>query len=105
MNLTISARNFKLTDALTAYAGKKLNKLRRFSHHIIDGHLVLEKDKSLSIVEISLSVKHSTITSKVKTNDLYQGINEIVKKAERQLQKYEERFKARRRIAAKTKRR
>ncbi|MEO0215807.1 MAG: ribosome-associated translation inhibitor RaiA [candidate division WOR-3 bacterium] len=104
MNLTISARNFELTDALTAYAGKKLNKLRRFSHHIIDGHLVLEKDKSISIVEISLLVKHSTITSKVKTNDIYQGINEIVKKAERQLQKYEEKFRERKRVAAKTKR-
>lgn len=104
MNLTISARNFELTDAITAFAGKKLNKLRRFAHHIISGHLVLEKDKSSSIVELNLLVKHSTINTKVKANDIYQGIIDITKKAERQLQKYEEKFKERKRQAAKTKR-
>uniref|UniRef100_A0A7C4X8I6 Ribosome-associated translation inhibitor RaiA n=1 Tax=candidate division WOR-3 bacterium TaxID=2052148 RepID=A0A7C4X8I6_UNCW3 len=104
MNLTISARNFQLTDALTEFAGKKLNKLRRFSHHIINGHLVLEKDKSISIVELSLAVKHSTITTKVTTQDIYQGINEIVKKAERQLQKYEDKFKEKKRLRARAKR-
>ncbi|MEO0094820.1 MAG: ribosome-associated translation inhibitor RaiA [candidate division WOR-3 bacterium] len=104
MNITISARNFTLTDAMTEFAGKKFLKLKRFEHHIIDGNLILEKDKSISVVELTLHVKHSTITCKVNTQDIYQGIIDIVKKAERQLQKYEDKFKERKRIAAKTKR-
>ncbi len=104
MNITISARNFTLTDAITEFAGRKLGKLRRFEHHIIDGNLILEKDKSISIVELTLRVKHSTITCKVNTQDIYQGIIDVAKKAERQLQKYEDKFKERKRMAAKTKR-
>ncbi len=104
MDITISARNFTLTDAITEFAGKKLAKLKRFRDHIIDGSLVLEKDKSISVVELTLHVKHSSITSKVNTQDIYQGIIDVAKKAERQLQKYEDKLKERKRIAAKTKR-
>jgi putative sigma-54 modulation protein len=104
MELKIAARNFHLDDALEEYAKKKVEKLERFSHHIIDGDLILEKDKARSIIELNLSVKHSVITSKVKNHDIYLGINEVFKKIERQLIKYEEKFRERKRIAQKTKR-
>jgi len=104
MELKIAARNFHLNDALEEYAKKKVEKLERFSHHIIDGDLILEKDKARSIVELNLSVKHSVITCKVKNHDIYLGINEVFKKIERQLIKYEEKFRERKRIAQKTKR-
>ena len=101
MDLTISARNFELTEALEEYAQSKMDKLKRFAHVITSGHLVLEKDKSVSITELSLLVKHSSINSKVTNNDLYLGISEVVKKIERQLEKYEAKFRERKRIAAK----
>lgn len=103
-NIILSARGFKLTDAITEFAWKKLARLKRFKHHIIDGALVLEKAKSISMVELSIRVKHTAITCRVNTQDIYQGIIDVAKKAERQLQKYEDKFKERRRIAAKTKR-
>ena len=104
MELKIAARNFHLNDVLEKYAKKKMEKLERFSHHIIDGDLILEKDNARSIVELNVSVKHSVITSKVKNHDIYLGINEVFKKIERQLIKYEEKFRERKRIAQKTKR-
>jgi putative sigma-54 modulation protein len=104
MDLKIAARNFDLNDNLEEYARKKLDKLDRYSHHIIDADLILEKDKAQCIVELNLSVKHSIITSKVKNHDIYLGINEVFKKIERQLVKYEEKFRERKRIAQKTKR-
>ncbi len=104
MELRMTARNFTLTKTLEDYAKKKMSKLERFFHHIIDGNLIMEKDKSISIVELNLSVKHSTITSKVKNPDIYLGINETFKKIERQLVKYEEKFRERKRLAQKTRR-
>ncbi len=104
MNLKIAARNFTLTDMLREYAAKKSQKLERFSHHIIRGELVMEKDKSLSMVELNLSVKNSLITSKVKTSDIYEGINEVFRKVERQLKKYEEKFRERKRLMQESKR-
>ncbi|MGB3340018.1 MAG: ribosome-associated translation inhibitor RaiA [bacterium] len=104
MELKIAARNFHLTDNLEEYAKKKVEKLERFSHHIMNGDLILEKDRAYSIVELNLSVKHSVITSKVKNHDIYLAINEAFKKIERQLVKYEAKFRERKRIAQKTKR-
>jgi len=102
MELIITARNFELSDILKQYAKKKMSKLQRFSNYIIDGNLVLEKDKSTSIIELTLSVKHSFITSKVKNPDIYMGISEVFKKIERQLDKYEAKFRERKRLAHKT---
>ncbi|UCG92420.1 MAG: ribosome-associated translation inhibitor RaiA [candidate division WOR-3 bacterium] len=104
MELIITARNFALSDALQQYARKKMSKLKRFAHDIIDSNLVLEKDKSVSIIELTLSVRHSFITSKVKNPDIYQGINDAFKKIERQLNKYEAKFRERKRLARKTRR-
>jgi putative sigma-54 modulation protein len=104
MELRMTARNFNISKALEDYAKKKMSKLERFSHHIINGDLILEKDKALSIIELNLSVKHSVITSRVKNADIYLGINEAFKKIERQLVKYEEKFRERKRLAQKTRR-
>jgi putative sigma-54 modulation protein len=104
MNLTITARNFELTDALKDFAEKKAAKLERFDHYLIDGHLILEKDKSMSVIELTMVVKHANINSQVKNPDIYLGISEVVKKVERQLEKYEARFRERKRTAMKTKR-
>lgn len=104
MDIGITARNFDLTENLEEYAKKKATKLERYSHHIISSDLILERDKSFCVVELTLQVKHSTITSKVKDHDLYMGMNEVFKKIERQLHKYEEKFRERKRVAQKTKR-
>ena len=104
MELNITAKNFHLNDTLEDYAKKKMEKLKRFSHHMINGDLILEKDKAHSIVELNFTVKHSVITSQVKDHDIYLGITEAFKKIERQLIKYEDKFRERKRIAQKTKR-
>jgi ribosome-associated translation inhibitor RaiA len=79
MELNITAKNFHLNDTLEDYARKKMEKLKRFSHHMINGDLILD-------------------------HDIYLGITEAFKKIERQLIKYEEKFRERKRIAQKTKR-
>jgi putative sigma-54 modulation protein len=104
MDVRITARNFDLTDALNEYTQKKISKLHRFENNVIDGNLVLEKDKSINIIELTLVVKHSVITSTVKNPDIYLGINDVFKKIERQLDKYEAKFRERKRIAQKTRR-
>jgi len=104
MNVTVTARNFDLTDALREFSQHKLAKLERFDPYVIDGHLVLEKDKGMSIIELTMMVKHGAVNSVVKNPDIYLGISDVVKKIERQLEKYEARFRERKRIARKTKR-
>ncbi len=104
MKLNITARNFDLSEAIKEYATKKLEKLKHFDHYIIDAAMVMEKDKGTSIIEMTLAVKHSSITSRVNNPDIYMGINDVVKKVERQLEKYEGKFRERKRLAQKTRR-
>lgn len=104
MKINITARNFELSDALQEYVTKKIDKLKRFDHYVIDADMIMEKDKGTSIIELTLSVKHSSVTSRVKNPDIYMGINEVTRKVERQLEKYEAKFRERKRIAQKTKR-
>lgn len=104
MKLNITARNFNLSDAIREYVAKKIEKLKRFDHYIIDSHMIIEKDKGTSIIELTLSVKHSAVTSRVKNPDIYMGINDVTRKVERQLEKYEAKFRERKRLAQKTRR-
>jgi ribosomal subunit interface protein len=104
MDINMTARNFDLSDALTDYVNKKFEKMKRFEHYIVDADIILEKDKGTSIIELTLAVKHSSVTSRVKNPDIYMGINEAFKKVERQLEKYEAKFRERKRQAQKTKR-
>lgn len=104
MQLNIIARNFHLSEALQEYIKKKIEKLKRFEHNIIDTNMIIEKDKGTSIIELTLSVKHSSITSRVKNPDIYMGITDVVRKVERQLDKYDAKFRERKRIAQKTRR-
>ncbi len=104
MKLNITARNFEVSEAIKDYATKKLEKLKHFEHYIIDAKMIMEKDKGTSIIELTLSVKHSSITSRVSNPDIYMGINDVVRKVERQLDKYEGKFRERKRIAQKTRR-
>ena len=91
-------------NVVSSYTTKKLEKLKRFEHYIIDANMIIEKDKGTSIVELTLSVKHTSIASRVKNPDIYMGINDAVRKVERQLDKYEAKFRERKRLAQKTRR-
>ena len=104
MKLNITARNFDLSDALQEYVTKKIEKIKRFDHYVIDSNMIIEKDKGTSIIELTLSVKHSSVTSRVKNPDIYLGINDVIRKVERQLEKYEAKFRERKRLAQKTRR-
>lgn len=104
MKVSITGRNFELSDALKEYAAKKLEKIKHFEHYIVDAHMVMEKDKGSSIIELTLAVKNSSIASRVTNPDIYLGINDVVRKVERQLDKYEGKFRVRKRLAQKTRR-
>lgn len=103
MELKITARNFALGEALQSFAHERFDRLTRFSHHIINAHLILEKDKTLDAVELTIAIKKGFLRADQRTNDMYQGIGDVFSKVEKQLKKHEEKLRERKRLAYKRK--
>ncbi len=102
MGLKISARNFSLSRALRDLAEERYAKLSRFSHHIIDMNLIMEKEKSLGFIELTVAIKKGFLRADIRTGDMYHGVNVVFNKVEKQLKKHEEKLRERKRLAHKT---
>ena len=73
----------------------KVERLSRFSRHIVSGHVILEEDGSGLLLELNVTAKGKVLTAKSKGFDLTDTVEETVEKMARQLRRYESRFKDR----------
>jgi putative sigma-54 modulation protein len=93
MKINITARHFDLTPALRTYIEESLNKLEKFSNHLIEAHVILDKEGYRNIAEVIVHVNRSTLTAKEASNDMYLAADGAANKLETQLKRYEERLK------------
>lgn len=93
MNLTITARHFKLKDDLRAYVEEKSRKLSRFFDGIIDTEVILGWEKQSRYVEMIIKVHKDRIVIKEQTDDLRKSFDLALDKAERQLKKFKEKLR------------
>jgi putative sigma-54 modulation protein len=104
MKINITARHFNLTPALKAYIEEVLTKLERFSNHLLEAHVILEKEGYRHIAEMVVHANRSTMTAKEESSDMYLAADRAAEKIEKQLKRYEERLKdERHREGSKTK--
>lgn len=95
MQLTITGRHVEVTEAIRAYAEKKVEKLRKYSDGLFDVHMIMEVEKKGQSVEITLSGAGCSLNSKETTADMYESIDKSVDKMESQLKKHREKTKVR----------
>jgi putative sigma-54 modulation protein len=88
MQIRTTARHFDLTDDLKDFVERHLRKLERFFDHIIDSHLILEMEKSRMTAELKLKVYGTVLTSKHRSFDMYDSVEKVIDKMERQLKTY-----------------
>jgi putative sigma-54 modulation protein len=88
MQIRTTARHFDLTDDLKDFVDRHLNKLERFFDHIIDSHLILEMEKSRMTAELKLKVYGTVLTSRHRSFDMYDSVEKVIEKMERQLKTY-----------------
>lgn len=96
MNLSITARRFKLSDDLRDYIEEKMNKLTRYYENIINAEVVLGWEKQTRFAEIRLDVSQEKIVLIEKSEDLRKSFDLALSRAERQLKKYKTKFKNKR---------
>ncbi len=93
MQIRTTARHFDLTDDLKDFVEKHTGKLDRFFDHIIDSHLILEMEKSRMSAELKLKVYGTVLTSKYRSFDMYDSVEKVMGKMERQLKTYKGKLK------------
>lgn len=96
MNLHITGRHLDITPALNDYVLKKVEKIKFYFPYILDVHVILTMERSSHIVEVSATSEGKTFFCEAKTEDMYESIDTVFDKLDRQIKKYKERMSKRR---------
>lgn len=99
MRFTITARHFELTALLRGLIEKKLKRLKRFDSYVTDVEIVLSKDSKISIAEGRVILKKGTLAARAKSQDMYMATKSLLGKLEKQLERHDERIKAKKRLS------
>ena len=91
MNLTVTGRNFEITDAIKKFLKKRIAKTgdRLFDNAHI--HFSFYVDKNRHMAEATVKQKGLTTRAKDETRDLYLTVNNVLGKVEKQLRKHKSR--------------
>jgi len=92
MQVTITARNLEITEALKRYAEEKVTRLQKFVDQITSAHVVLSIEKHRQIAEVTLRVRDLTIRGEESSSNLYSAIDLVADKIERQILRYKEKI-------------
>ncbi|MFH1898512.1 MAG: ribosome-associated translation inhibitor RaiA [Candidatus Desantisbacteria bacterium] len=98
MKLTITGRHVEVTEAIRAYAEKKIEKLKKYSDDLLDVHVIMDVEKKGQSMEIILNGAGFSLNSKETTADMYESIDKAIAKMESQLKKHREKTKVRKPI-------
>ena len=87
MNITITGRNFELTDSLKDYVYKKLEKLNNLHNRIYKCEVILQEGKNRKEVEIILHVDKHDLIAKESSQDFFASIDGAEEKVIKQIKK------------------
>lgn len=93
MNLSITARRFKLKEDLRNYVEEKASKLYKFHDSIIKIEVILGWEKLMRIAELKINVNGKQIVIKESSEELRKSFDLALDRAERQLKKHKSKIK------------
>ena len=94
MQTNVIGRHFDVTEAIEDYAHKKSQGLTRFSDHIQQIDVLIQKEKVEYRVEVVTAVEHhADIVANAKHEDLYACIDLATDKAVRQVSDWNAKLK------------
>ncbi len=106
MKIVVSGHNIDMTTSLNEYAQKKIGKLDTFFHEALEkGKVELEHHETKSPAQrseakVSVHVHGAILSAREENEDMYAALDLVFEKLERQLKKYKEKMKGKRREKA-----
>ncbi len=93
MHYTFKTKNTTVTDALKSKITEKLSRLERLLPEDTDVTVSLAVIKSTQKIEVTIKLPKRILRAEVSSNDMYNAIDEVTSKLEKQLTKYKGRLK------------
>ena len=94
MQIKFSARNIQVTDAIEAYASKKIEKFPRYFNRVQQVEVLIDKAKNGYRVEIITDVEHhDPFVATCSHDDLYTCLDATINRMLRQLKDHKSRLR------------
>lgn len=101
MQVSISGHHIEITKALRDYVNNKIDRLERHFEHITNIHVILSVEKHMQKAESTIHAGGAEIFAEAESDDLYNAIDQLADKLDRQLIKKKEKTKNYKQRAAK----
>lgn len=93
MLINIKGKNIEVSDALSSYVNKKVQKLDKYFHDLKEAVVSLSVHRGMHVVEVQLEGDGVMIRAEERRgNDMYGSIDQVVEKLESRIQKFKGKF-------------
>ena len=96
MDISITARNFKVDERVKKYVAKRLQKISKLYKRIYRCEVILDAEKERRNVEILLYLKRTQIIAKETSPDIFASIDLASDKVQKQLRRLKDKVSSRR---------
>ncbi len=87
MQVTVKGKQIDLTDSLKHYVNEKMSKIPRYFDHIISAEVCLSLERNWHVAEVTVFGEGFDMRGEEKSKDMYNSIDRVIEKLERQLKK------------------
>lgn len=91
MNITITGKDLKATDAIKDYVEKKMERVEKYFDGDIEVNVTIKTEKSEQIAEMGVKVKQDTYRAVTSHRDMYASIDKDIDILEGQIRKWKTR--------------
>lgn len=90
MNITLTGHHLEITPAIRDHVNSKLTAVKRHFDQVINVNVILSVDKLIHKAEAKIHVRGKEVFAESTDGDMYNAIDSLVDKLDRQVLKYKE---------------
>jgi len=92
MQLDIKGHHINVTESLKQYSEKKFLKIKNHFNDVISIKMFLEVQKNIQKAEATIHISGVNFFAKTESSDMYDSINQLIKKLDSQIIKHKEKL-------------
>ena len=90
MQVSVTGHHVEVTDSLRTHVEEKISKLKRHFDNVTDVHVILTVEKLEQKAEATVQISGAKLFADDVQGDMYQAIDNMVDKLDRQIIKHKE---------------